>query len=172
MPTREQLDRAHAEVERVRAAGTDGLDIQHVLPDYYFERYPKACLQGWGMVSMSVAPDGFVLPCQTAREIPRPGVPQRARPLARGHLGARPHLPALPRHRLDARAVPQLRPPRDRLRRLPLPGVPDDRRDVTATDPICELSPHHHLVAAALEEAAQNDPALVYRVMPRDAGSA
>ena len=31
--------------------------------------------------------------------------------------------------------------------------------DVTATDPICELSPHHHLVAPALEEAAQGDPA-------------
>ena len=44
--------------------------------------------------------------------------------------------------------------------------------DVTATDPICELSPHHHLVATALEEAAQSAPPLHYRVMPRDTGAA
>ncbi len=171
MPTREQLDRAHAEVERVRAEGTGGVDIQHVLPDYYFERYPKACLQGWGMVSMSVAPDGFVLPCQTAREIP--GL----------------EFPNVRDHSLED--IWERAPIFQRFRGtdwMPEPCRSCDRReidfggcrcqaflmtgDVTATDPICELSPHHHLVAAALEEAAQNDPPLVYRVMPRDAGAA
>ena len=31
---------------------------------------PKPCLHGWGRVFLTVAPDGAVLPCQTAREIP------------------------------------------------------------------------------------------------------
>ena len=37
--------------------------------------------------------------------------------------------------------------------------------DVTATDPVCTLSPHHHLVDEALLEAQQSDPPLQFRVM-------
>ena len=53
---------------------------------------------------------------------------QRARALAGMDLGAVPPLPALPRNGLDAGAMPELRPPRPRLRRLPLPGIPAHRR--------------------------------------------
>ena len=68
MPTREQVLRAQGVVDDLRAAGTGGLDIVHVLPDY-FQEFPKACLHGWGMVFLAVAPDGCALPCQTSREI-------------------------------------------------------------------------------------------------------
>ena len=37
------------------------MQILHVLPDY-FQEYPKACLNGWGRVFLTVAPDGAVLP--------------------------------------------------------------------------------------------------------------
>lgn len=164
MPTREQLEHAHAAVERARAAGTDGLVILHVLPDYYFERYPKACLQGWGMVSMSVAPDGFVLPCQTAREIPGlefPNVQQHS----------------LEEIWLNAPVFKKFRG----TEWMPEPCRSCDRREIdfggcrcqaflmtgdpAATDPVCHLSPDHHLVAEALEEAKQSDPPLQFRVM-------
>lgn len=69
IPTRAQLERAEEAVERARHGPASGLDILHVLPDY-LQSLPKACLQGWGRVFLTVGPDGAVLPCQTAREIP------------------------------------------------------------------------------------------------------
>ena len=169
MPTRAQLDRAHAEVERVRAEGTGGVDIQHVLPDYYFERYPKACLQGWGMVSMSVAPDGAVLPCQTAREIPGLEFPN-VRDQGLADIWER--APVFRRFR-GTDWMPEPCRSCDR-REIDFGGCRCQAflmtGDVTATDPVCELSPHHRLVAEALEEAAQTAPPLHYRVMPRDGG--
>jgi pyrroloquinoline quinone biosynthesis protein E len=164
MPTREQLQHAHEAVERTRAAGTPGLAILHVLPDYYFEQYPKACLQGWGMVSMSVAPDGFVLPCQTAREIP--GL----------------EFPNVREHSLEE--IWTNAPVFERFRGtdwMPEPCRSCDQREIdfggcrcqaflmTGDDPVCSLSPDHHLVEAALQEAQQSDPPLQFRVMSRNA---
>ncbi len=37
--------------------------------------------------------------------------------------------------------------------------------DPSATDPVCSLSPQHHLVDEALREAEQTDPPLQFRVM-------
>ena len=164
MPTRKQLDQAHAVVEQARAAGTGGVDLQHVLPDYYFDQYPKACLQGWGMVSMTVAPDGFVLPCQTAREIP--GL----------------EFPNVAEHSLEDIWVDA--PVFKRFRGtdwMPEPCRSCDQREVdfggcrcqaflmtgdpAATDPVCQLSPQHHLVEEALKEADQDAPPLQFRVM-------
>jgi pyrroloquinoline quinone biosynthesis protein E len=69
LPTRHQVERAGEAVARARDRLPGRPAILHVLPDY-FQRYPKACLHGWGRVFLTVAPDGAVLPCQTAREIP------------------------------------------------------------------------------------------------------
>jgi pyrroloquinoline quinone biosynthesis protein E len=69
LPTREQVERAAAVVARARERLGKRPEILHVLPDY-FQQYPKACLNGWGRVFLTVAPDGAALPCQTAREIP------------------------------------------------------------------------------------------------------
>ncbi|MEE2638932.1 MAG: pyrroloquinoline quinone biosynthesis protein PqqE [Acidobacteriota bacterium] len=164
MPTRAQLAAAHREVERVRAEGTRGVDILHVLPDYYFEDFPKACLQGWGMVSLSVAPDGYVLPCQTAREIPGLEFPN-----VRDHT---------------LQEIWEQAPVFRRFRGtdwLPEPCQSCERRDIdfggcrcqaflmtgdaSATDPVCSRSPQHHLVEVALQEANQTPPPLQYRVM-------
>jgi len=40
-----------------------------VVPDYYEDR-PKPCMNGWGRVFLSIAPDGTALPCQGARNLP------------------------------------------------------------------------------------------------------
>ena len=57
-----------------------------------------------------------------------PRVRQRPRKDAGRHLAQRLGVPEVSRHRVDEGAVPHLPAARDRLRRLPLPGVCPDRR--------------------------------------------
>ncbi len=88
---------------------------------------PKPCMNGWGRRFMNITPAGKVLPCHAAETIPNLHFDSvREKPLAEiwaQVLGLR----GLPRHRLDAGALPELRPARDRLGRLPLPGDGPDR---------------------------------------------
>ena len=44
------------------------MTIYFVIPDYYADR-PKACMNGWGAIHLTIAPDGAALPCQEARVI-------------------------------------------------------------------------------------------------------
>ena len=68
LPKRVQVERASTIVAKALTKLNGRLQILHVMPDY-FQEYPKACLNGWGRVFMTVAPDGVVLPCQSSREI-------------------------------------------------------------------------------------------------------
>ncbi len=87
MPTREELERAEAEVNAFRAeqaAQTGGhpCRVLFVVPDYFEER-PKACMNGWGAVFLSVAPDGLAMPCHNARDLPGLSLPNvRTRSIA------------------------------------------------------------------------------------------
>ena len=69
MPTREQVDRAMQEMERIRPRYRGRLVIDLVVPDYYARR-PKACMGGWARRSLNVTPSGRVLPCHAAETIP------------------------------------------------------------------------------------------------------
>ncbi|HEY3325534.1 MAG TPA: pyrroloquinoline quinone biosynthesis protein PqqE [Novimethylophilus sp.] len=68
LPTREQLERAEAAVNRARERLGKRMTIYFVIPDY-FETRPKACMNGWGTIHLTVAPDGAALPCQEVRVI-------------------------------------------------------------------------------------------------------
>ncbi|AHB48239.1 pyrroloquinoline quinone biosynthesis protein PqqE [Hyphomicrobium nitrativorans NL23] len=68
IPTREQLARAEAQVNAARERLGKKLTIFYVVPDYYDNR-PKACMNGWGAIHLTIAPDGTALPCQEARLI-------------------------------------------------------------------------------------------------------
>jgi PqqA peptide cyclase len=68
LPTKEQLDRAEAIVKRHREKDGTKMTIYFVIPDYYADR-PKACMNGWGAIHLTIAPDGAALPCQEARVI-------------------------------------------------------------------------------------------------------
>jgi len=72
MPSLAQLTKAEAEVnearERLQASGS-AMKLIFVTPDYYEER-PKACMNGWGSLFLTVAPDGTALPCHSARLLP------------------------------------------------------------------------------------------------------
>lgn len=72
LPTPEQISYAQARVQAYRQY----IDQHHlktklllVAPDYYQER-PKKCIGGWGQIFITVSPDGTVLPCQSAKDLP------------------------------------------------------------------------------------------------------
>jgi pyrroloquinoline quinone biosynthesis protein E len=161
LPTRAQIERAGELVAqaRVRLAGQP--EIVHVLPDY-FQQYPKACLHGWGRVFLTVAPDGAVLPCQTAREIPGLEFPNvgdaslddiwfRA-PVFQRFRGT-DWMPepcrSCTRREIDFGGC--------RCQAFLLTG------DAAATDPVCELSPLHQVVTQALAESGRADASLQFR---------
>lgn len=169
LPAREQVERASEAVGWARERLNGRPDILHVLPDY-FQQYPKACLQGWGRVFLTVAPDGAVLPCQTAREIPGLEFPNvRTATLEEIWTSA----PVFQRFRGTAW--------------MPEPCRSCERREVdfggcrcqaflvtgeaAATDPVCHLSPLHALIQQSLAEPPRDAAQLQFRgLMPR-AGS-
>jgi pyrroloquinoline quinone biosynthesis protein E len=69
LPTREQLIHAEAVTNRWREKLGSKMKLFFVVPDYY-ETRPKKCMNGWGNVFMTIAPDGVALPCHTARMLP------------------------------------------------------------------------------------------------------
>ena len=167
LPSREQVERAATVVDRARERFGKRPEILHVLPDY-FQQFPKACLNGWGRVFMTVAPDGAVLPCQTAREIPGLEFPN-VRDTSLKEIWF--HAPVFERFRGTDW--------------MPEPCRSCDRREIdfggcrcqaflltgnpAATDPICHLSPDHDVVEAALHASATQSTALQFRAYATDA---
>ncbi len=152
LPGRAQVERAGAVVAEARRRLGGRPDILHVMPDY-FQEYPKACLHGWGRVFLTVAPDGAVLPCQTAREIPGLEFPNvRDAGLADIWQSA----PVFQRFR-GTDWMPE--PCRSCARReIDFGGCRCQAfllaGDAAATDPVCRLSPQHAVVEQALHEPA------------------
>ncbi len=68
MPTRAQIERSEAIVDRAVEKYRGTMQIIYVLPDYYSE-FPKPCQGGWGNFYLVVAPDGRVMPCHAASQI-------------------------------------------------------------------------------------------------------
>ena len=150
LPTRAQLDERDARRSRRRGAAQGRLVIDYVVPDYYAVR-PKACMGGWGRQFLAVSPAGRCCPATPRESMPGFDFPN-VREFAGRHLGTLRGLQPLPRHRLDAGALPGLRPGEIdwggcRCQAFALTG------DAAATDPACALSPHHALVEAALADA-------------------
>ena len=69
LPSREQVERAEATTNQWREKLGKKMKLFFVVPDYY-EKRPKKCMNGWGNVFLTVAPDGVALPCHTARMLP------------------------------------------------------------------------------------------------------
>ncbi|GFN32258.1 pyrroloquinoline quinone biosynthesis protein PqqE [Paenibacillus xylaniclasticus] len=68
LPSREQLQEAEAVYSRASERFSNQIELIWILPDYY-EEFPKPCMGGWGKLSLTIAPDGRVLPCTAASEI-------------------------------------------------------------------------------------------------------
>ncbi len=155
MPTRKQLDEATELVEARRKQLEGQLTIDYVVPDYHGVR-PKACMGGWGRQFLVVAPDGRVLPCHGADSIPELEFDNVA-DHALGDIWS--DSPAFNRFRgTDWMPEPcQSCSEKEndwggcRCQAFALTG------DASATDPVCELSPDHHIVEESVDEALNTD---------------
>src|SRR3954465_3811681 len=175
IPTREQLERGEAAVQRFRERVGPRITVLWVLPDIY-EDLPKPCMGGWGRTTVAIAPNGEARPSQAATTIP--GIE---------FANVRDHSLEWIWDESDAfnrfrgtdwmpepcRACPLGRQEADvggsrgpggggggvcggcRCQALRLTG------DAAATDPVCRYSPHHDTVVAAREQARNGE--FVYR---------
>ena len=153
LPTREQLSRAEEVVERFRARVGARIRVFFVVPDY-FETRPKACMNGWGSIFLTITPDGTALPCHAARMLPGLAFPNvRDADLSAIWYDSE----GFNRYRGDAwmqepcRSCPEK--VKDfggcRCQAYLLTGDP------ASTDPVCDLSPQHHLVTDAVQRARE-----------------
>jgi pyrroloquinoline quinone biosynthesis protein E len=69
MPTREQVERAIAQVEELRKRHDGRIVINALVPDDH-ARFAKPCGGGWDGHWLTVTPSGKVLPCHAAETIP------------------------------------------------------------------------------------------------------
>lgn len=153
LPSREQLKRAEEITNAFRERIGDKMRIYFVVPDYY-ENRPKACMNGWGSIFITVTADGVVLPCHEARQLPGLTFPN-----------VRDHdmrwiwydSPAFNRFRgFDWMKEPCRSCPERfkdyggcRCQAYMLTGDPEN------TDPVCDLSPNHHVVVEAVAQAQE-----------------
>jgi pyrroloquinoline quinone biosynthesis protein E len=158
LPTSEQLENCLRAVEQAQTRLAGKVRIDSVVPDYY-ARYPKACMGGWGRRLMLIDPAGQALPCHAAGVIPGLQFDNvREHPLEwiwqesaafqrfRGEQWMPEPCKSCDRRTEDFGGC--------RCQALLLTG------NASATDPVCSLSPDHHLIEAA-RTAAKSDLAQV-----------
>ena len=161
MPTRAQVEQAVKTVDDLRARHHGRIVIDAVVPDYH-ARFPKPCVGGWGRRSLNVTPAGRVLPCHAAESIA--GLEfwsvrehslvdiWTSSPAFNAFRGT-DFLPepcrSCERREIDFGGC--------RCQAFALTG------DARATDPVCQLSPHHGLVEELA--AVQEDRSYSYRRM-------
>lgn len=154
LPTREQIEQAERTVQAARARLGERMTIYFVIPDYYEQR-PKACMNGWGSIHLTIAPDGAALPCQESRLIQGLDFPTvRDKSLAwlwnesptfrkfRGQEWMREPCRSCDEKEKDFGGC--------RCQAFLLTG------DACSTDPACARSPDHHLIGEAVAKA--HDP--------------
>ncbi|MBS0378030.1 MAG: pyrroloquinoline quinone biosynthesis protein PqqE [Proteobacteria bacterium] len=151
LPSRAQLERAEAVTQEFRARVGTGMKVYFVVPDY-FETRPKPCMSGLGSVFLAVAPDGTAMPCHAARMLPGLELPNvRESPVRsiwydsqafnrfRGQAWMKEPCRSCPEREKDFGGC--------RCQAYLLTGDADN------ADPVCSLSPHHHLVTEAVARA-------------------
>jgi PqqA peptide cyclase len=164
LPSNAQLGRAEAVVRAARRRLEGRMEVIYVLPDYY-SRYPKPCMGGWAKRQLTVTPNGDTLPCPAAHALPLPRASVRAESLAqiwtesplfqrfRGTSWMTDPCRSCDRREIDFGGC--------RCQAYQLTG------DAARTDPVCQLSPDHGIVAetvrAANEGTGPRDGVLVPR---------
>jgi PqqA peptide cyclase len=152
LPTRAQLDRALIVVAAAQQRMHGKVRIDMVVPDYH-ARFPKACMGGWGRQLLLIDPAGRALPCHAAGVIPGMSFDNvRDHPLGwiwqssaafqkfRGEEWMPEPCRSCDRRQQDFGGC--------RCQAFLLTG------DASATDPVCELAPLHHLIEHAVSEDA------------------
>lgn len=151
MPTKEQIEQAEAITNEFRQKVGNKMKIYFVVPDYFSDR-PKKCMNGWGEVFMIVTAEGTVLPCHSARVLPGMTFPDVRE---HGLEWAWKDSPAFNKYRgkdwmkEPCRSCPEQ--DKDlggcRCQAFLLTG------DAEIADPVCSLSPYHHVIEQAIIDA-------------------
>ena len=169
MPSRDEAERAVADVERLTSRYASEIVVDHVVPDFH-ARYPKACMGGWARKTLNVTPTGRVLPCHAAETIPGLSfMSVREASLSeiwygsaafaafRGETWMREPCRSCERRSVDFGGC--------RCQAMALTGDPRN------TDPVCVLSPAHDIVVAATAMPAPAPPSglasYLYRGFPQ-----
>lgn len=155
LPSREQIERAERITNERRARYGDRIRIFFVVPDYY-ETRPKKCMNGWGNVFLTVAPDGTALPCHTAGMLPGLAFPN-VRDMDIRSIW------------FDSEGFNRYRG--DGWMKAPCRDCPEKEKDLggcrcqafmltgdpAAADPVCDKSPMHDKVTEAVERAQRGE---------------
>jgi len=153
MPTKQQLVHAEKVAHEYQERYKHTMKIYYVVPDY-FENRPKACMNGWGSIFLTVIPDGRALPCHSARVIKE-----------------------LEFHNVRDKSIEWIWNESEAFNKFrgddwmsePCRSCPEKTKDfggcrcqaylilgdAALTDPVCDLSPNHHLVEKAVKKAVQ-----------------
>lgn len=141
LPTREQLARAEKTAREYQEKMKDKMKIIYVIPDY-FENRPKACMNGWGSIFLTIAPDGSALPCHAAAQLPGlefPNVRDHSVPQIWNDSDAFNQFRGFDWMKEPCRSCPEKE--KDfggcRCQAYMLTG------DAANADPVCDKSPHH-----------------------------
>jgi pyrroloquinoline quinone biosynthesis protein E len=146
MPTPEQITVAQRDAAIARERYADVIELVHVVADYHTST-PKPCMYGWGSRQFVVAPNGDVLPCLAAAQLPGLGIVNvHSGPLkdiwydsaAFNRFRGTAWLP----EPCQSCALREVDYGGCRCQAYQITG------DATVTDPVCSLSPHHDLVSA------------------------
>ena len=151
LPSREQLRHAEEVTQRFREKPGQRMRIFFVVPDY-FERRPKPCMNGLGSIFLTITPDGTALPCHAARMLPGiefPNVRTSNVESVWYHSEGFNHFRGDSWMKEPCRSCPEKH--KDfggcRCQAYMLTG------DAANADPVCDLSPQHHLVTEAVARA-------------------
>jgi pyrroloquinoline quinone biosynthesis protein E len=149
LPTHEQLLRAEPIAHEYQHKLKGKMRIFYVVPDYY-ETRPKACMNGWGKVFLTIAPDGTALPCHAARQLPGMALPNVRQHSIEWIWNESPDFGQF-------RGFEWMKEPclscseKDedfggcRCQAYMLTG------DAANADPVCHKSPHHHLITEVID---------------------
>jgi len=132
------------------------MKILYIVPDLY-EKRPKPCMNGWGSIFITVAPDGAVLPCQSARvlpNIPFPNVLEHDLDWIWYKSDAFNHFRGQSWMKEPCRSCPECFTDfgGGRCQAYLFTG------DMHAADPVCDLTPHHQIIVDLLEETQHMKP--------------
>ena len=153
LPTREQLHAAEAVAKRYQHDMKDRMKIIYVVPDYYEDR-PKACMNGWGSIFLTITPDGTALPCHAAQQLPGlsfPNVSEHSIEEIWSNSAAFKHFRGFEWMQEPCRSCPEKT--KDfggcRCQAFMMTG------DANATDPVCSKSPRHAELTNDLQRIAR-----------------
>lgn len=153
LPRKDQLVRAEAIAHEYQEKLKGKMKLYYVVPDYYEER-PKACMNGWGNIFLTIAPDGTALPCHAARQLPGidfPNVRTQSVEQIWNESGAFNKYRGFEWMKEPCKTCPERF--KDfggcRCQAYMLTG------DATNADPVCSLSPHHQELVNFVERTQE-----------------